>query len=88
MLRSFFIQSEGLVCNLTAGEYGIAVGVWNHASACIYILGDPKTKDQITNTCSAAHVEKTAANIFLYSSKLYTFLVDIIIDGTPKIESR
>ena len=27
MLRSFFIQSEGLVCNLTAGEYGIAVGV-------------------------------------------------------------
>ena len=30
-LRSFFIQSEGLVCNLTAGEYGIAVGVWHHA---------------------------------------------------------
>ena len=36
LLRSFFIQSEGLVCNLTAGEYGIAAGVWHHALACIY----------------------------------------------------
>ena len=25
----FSIQSEGLVWNLTAGEYGIAVGVWH-----------------------------------------------------------
>ena len=36
LLRSFFIQSEGLVCNLTAGEYVIAAGVWHHALACIY----------------------------------------------------
>ena len=35
-LRSFFIQSEGLVWNLTAGEYVIAVGVWHHAIACIF----------------------------------------------------
>ena len=40
MLRSFFIQSEGLVCNLTAGEYGIAVGVWHHAPACIFLRID------------------------------------------------
>ena len=40
MLRSFFIQSEGLVCNLTAGEYGIAVGVWYHAPACIFLRID------------------------------------------------
>ena len=32
----FSIQSEGLVCNLTAGEYVIAAGVWHHASACIF----------------------------------------------------
>ena len=31
----FSIQSEGLACNLTAGEYVIAEGVWHHASACI-----------------------------------------------------
>ena len=40
MLRSFFIQSEGLVCNLTAGEYVIAVGVWHHAPACIFLRID------------------------------------------------
>ena len=39
-LRSFFIQSEGLVWNLTAGEYGIAVGVWHHAPACIFLRID------------------------------------------------
>ena len=27
----FSIQSEGLACNLTAGEYVIAEGVWHHA---------------------------------------------------------
>ena len=32
----FSIQSEGLVWNLTAGEYVIAVGVWHHASECIF----------------------------------------------------
>ena len=32
---SFFIRSEGLVCNLTAGEYVIAEGVCHHALACI-----------------------------------------------------
>ena len=36
----FSIQSEGLVCNLTAGEYGIAVGVWHHALACIFLRID------------------------------------------------
>ena len=36
----FSIQSEGLVWNLTAGEYGIAVGVWHHASACIFLRID------------------------------------------------
>ena len=35
-----FIQSEGLVCNLTAGEYVIAEGVWHHASACILLRID------------------------------------------------
>ena len=35
-----FIQSKGLVCNLTAGEYGIAVGVWHHAPACIFLRID------------------------------------------------
>ena len=39
-LRSFFIQSKGLVCNLTAGEYGIAAGVWHHAPACIFLRID------------------------------------------------
>ena len=33
----FSIQSEGLACNLTAGEYVIAEGVWHHASACIFL---------------------------------------------------
>ena len=33
----FSIQSEGMACNLTAGEYVIAEGVWHHASACILI---------------------------------------------------
>ena len=32
----FSIQSEGLVWNLTAGEYVIAVGVWHLAPACIF----------------------------------------------------
>ena len=32
----FSIQSEGLVWNLTAGEYVIAAGVWHHAPACIF----------------------------------------------------
>ena len=32
----FSIQSEGLACNLTAGEYVIAEGVWHHALACIF----------------------------------------------------
>ena len=36
----FSIQSEGLVCNLTAGEYVIAEGVWHHASACILLRID------------------------------------------------
>ena len=31
----FSIQSEGLVCNHDAVVYGIAAGVWHHASACI-----------------------------------------------------
>ena len=35
-----FIQSEGLACNLTAGEYVIAEGVWHHASACILLRID------------------------------------------------
>ena len=39
-LVDFFIQSEGLVCNLTAGEYVIAEGVWHHASACILLRID------------------------------------------------
>jgi hypothetical protein len=39
-LRSFFIQSEGLVCNLTEGEYVIAEGVWHHALACIFLRID------------------------------------------------
>ena len=33
----FSIQSKGLACNLTAGEYVIAEGVWHHASACIFL---------------------------------------------------
>ena len=36
----FSIQSEGLACNLTAGEYVIAEGVWHHASACILLRID------------------------------------------------
>ena len=36
----FSIQSEGLACNLTAGEYVIAEGVWHHASACIFLRID------------------------------------------------
>ena len=36
----FSIQSEGLACNLTAGEYVIAEGVWHHASACILLRSD------------------------------------------------
>ena len=36
----FSIQSEGLTCNLTAGEYVIAEGVWHHASACILLRID------------------------------------------------
>ena len=34
-LVDFFIQAAGLVCNLTAGENGIAVGAWNHRR-CIF----------------------------------------------------
>ena len=36
----FSIQSEGLACNLTAGEYVIAEGVWHHALACILLRID------------------------------------------------
>ena len=36
----FSIQSEGLACNLTAGEYVIAEGVWHHASADILLRID------------------------------------------------
>ena len=36
----FSTQSEGLACNLTAGEYVIAEGVWHHASACILLRID------------------------------------------------
>ena len=36
----FSIQSEGLACNLTTGEYVIAEGVWHHASACILLRID------------------------------------------------
>ena len=36
----FSIQSEGLACNLTAGEHVIAEGVWHHASACILLRID------------------------------------------------
>ena len=36
----FSIQSEGLACNLTAGEYVIAEGVWHHALACIFLRID------------------------------------------------
>ena len=37
----FSIQSEGLVCNQRAcALYGIAVGVWHHASACIFLRID------------------------------------------------
>ena len=36
----FFIQSEGLACNLTVGEYAIAEGVWHHAPACILLRID------------------------------------------------
>ena len=36
----FSIQSEGLACNLTAGEYVIAEGVWHHSSACILLRID------------------------------------------------
>ena len=36
----FSIQSEGLACNLTAGEYVIAEGVWHHASAYILLRID------------------------------------------------
>ena len=36
----FSIQSEGLACNLTVGEYVIAEGVWHHASACILLRID------------------------------------------------
>ena len=36
----FSIQSEGLACNLTAGEYVIAEGVWHHASACLLLRID------------------------------------------------
>ena len=35
------IQSEGLACDLTAGEYVIAEGVWHHAPACILLRIDP-----------------------------------------------
>ena len=36
----FSIQPEGLACNITAGEYVIAEGVWHHASACILLRID------------------------------------------------
>ena len=36
----FSIQSEGLVCNYDAVVYVIAVGVWHHALACIYLRID------------------------------------------------
>ena len=39
-LRKVAIQSEGLACNLTAGEYVIAEGVWHHALACILLRID------------------------------------------------
>ena len=41
-LRSFFIQSEGLACNLTAGEYVIRrfATAWHHATACISLRID------------------------------------------------
>jgi len=36
----FSIQSEGLVCNHDAVVYVIAVGVWHHALACIFLRID------------------------------------------------
>ena len=36
----FSIQSEGLVWNHDAVVYVIAVGVWHHASACIFLRID------------------------------------------------
>ena len=36
----FSIRSEGSECNLTAGEYVIAAGVWHHALACIVLRID------------------------------------------------
>ena len=36
----FSIQSEGLACNHDAVVYVIAVGVWHHASACIFLRID------------------------------------------------
>ena len=36
----FSIQSEGLACNLTAGEYVIAAGVWHHAQRVSFLRID------------------------------------------------